>query len=356
MSLDLDATTLVATARALVAGDRGLLAIDESVRTCDARFSRVGIPQTPDRRRAYRELIVTTPRLAQSISGVILADETIRQRTSDGRSFVGASVEAGLIPGVKVDLGAKPLAAHPGETVTEGLDGLRERLQTYVQLGARFAKWRAVLSIGKHIPSAGCVEANAHALARYASLCQESAIVPVVETDVLMDGDHSLAKCGRTTESVLHALFVALRAQGVLLEGMILKPSMVVPGIGCAVVHSSSEIADATVECLLRTVPAAVPGVTFLSGGQSGPAASERLNAMNLRFRGRLPWALSFSFARAIQQPAMELWNGEDSRAAIAQEALSHRARCDAAARRGEYDARLDTWSVSFSQRVANGF
>ena len=334
---------LIATARALVAGDKGLLAIDESNPTCNKRFAKVGIPQTEEARRAYRELIVTTPRLGECISGVIFYDETIRQRKKDGTPFVTVITTAGMIPGIKVDTGAKGLAGHPGEKITEGLDALRERLAQYGQLGARFAKWRAVIAIGDGLPSRGCIEANAQALARYAALCQEAGLVPVVEPEVLMTGEHSLVRCGEVTQEVLTAIFNHLYTQRVLLEGMILKPNMVLPGLTCPKQATVDEVADATVTCLLRVVPAAVPGVAFLSGGQSGELASAHLNAMNIRGKSRLPWALTFSFARALQQPALEIWQGKEVNVWAAQLALYHRAQCDRAARRGTYDAAMET-------------
>jgi fructose-bisphosphate aldolase class I len=251
-------------------------------------------------------------------------------------------MNAGIIPGIKVDTGAKDMAGHPGEKVTEGLDGLRERLAEYSKMGARFAKWRAVIAVGDSIPSRGCVEANAHALARYAGLCQEAGLVPVVEPEVLMDGEHTLERCREVTEEVLRTVFSQLYTQRVALEGMILKPNMVVPGLTCPKQETVDEVADATVGCLLRAVPAAVPGIAFLSGGQSGELASARLNAMNARFKSRLPWALAFSFARAIQQPALEIWRGEEANVQAAQKALYHRARCNRAARRGQYDAAME--------------
>ena len=234
------------------------------------------------------------------------------------------------------------MAAHPGEKITEGLDGLRDRLAEYSQMGARFAKWRAVIAVGDGIPSRGCIEANAHALARYAALCQEAGMVPIVEPEVLMDGDHTLKRCRRVTEEVLRAVFNHLYTQGVMLEGMILKPNMVLPGLTCSKQETVDEVADATVKCLLQAVPAAVPGVAFLSGGQSAELASARLNAMNVRFKSRLPWALAFSFARAIQQPALEIWRGEESHVLAAQQALVHRARCNRAARRSQYNAAME--------------
>jgi fructose-bisphosphate aldolase class I len=336
---------LINTARALVAKDKGLLAMDESNPTCDKRFAKQGIPQTEAARRAYRELIITTPRLGECISGTILYDETIRQRKKDGTLFIKAIIDAGIIPGIKVDIGAKELAGHPGEKITEGLDGLRDRLKEYFQMGARFAKWRAVITVGDRIPSQGCVEANAQALARYAALCQEAGLVPVVEPEVLMEGDHSLERCRELTEELLRAVFAHLYVQRVTLEGMILKPNMVLPGLLCAKQEDVDTVADATIGSLLRVVPAAVPGVAFLSGGQSCELASARLNAMNTRFKSRLPWAVAFSFARAIQQPALELWKGKDENVVAAQQALYHRARCNRAARRGEYQAAMEkTW------------
>jgi len=333
---------LIGTSKTLVADDKGLLAMDESNSTCNKRFAGLGIPQTEEARRAYRELIVTTPGLGECISGAILYDETIRQRKKDGTPFVKVLTDAGIIPGIKVDTGAKDMAGHPGEKITEGLDGLRDRLAEYAQMGARFAKWRAVIALGDSIPSRGCIEANAQALARYAALCQEAGLVPVVEPEVLMDGEHTLDRCGEVTEKVLRTVFNQLYTQGVMLEGMILKPNMVLPGKDCSKQDSVEEVADATVTCLLRTVPAAVPGIAFLSGGQPYELASARLNTMNVRFKSRLPWALAFSFARAIQQPALEIWHGEEARVLAAQQALVHRARCNRAARRGEYNAAME--------------
>lgn len=333
---------LIDTARTLVAGDKGLLAMDESNPTCDKRFAGLGIPRTEEARRAYRELIVTTPGLGECISGVILYDETIRQRKHDGTPFVKVITDAGIIPGIKVDTGAKDLPGHPGEKITEGLDGLRDRLAEYSQMGARFAKWRAVIAVGDGIPGRGCLEGNAHALARYAALCQEAGLVPVVEPEVLMDGEHTLERCFETTEEVLRTVFNQLFIQRVMLEGIILKPNMVLPGLTCPRQETVVEVADATVKCLLRAVPAAVPGIAFLSGGQSGELASARLNAMNVGFKSRLPWALAFSFARAIQQPAMEIWRGEENNVLAAQRALVHRARCNRAARRGQYTAEME--------------
>jgi fructose-bisphosphate aldolase class I len=334
--------TLINTAQALVADSRGLLAMDESNATCNKRFAKLGIPQTAEARRAYRDLIVTAPGLAESISGAILYDETVRQTTRDGTPFVEAVVAAGMIPGIKVDAGAIALAAHPGEKITEGLDGLRERLAEYASLGLRFAKWRAVIVIGDGMPSRASIAANAHALARYAALCQEAGLVPIVEPEVLMDGDHTLARCLDATTATLHAVFDQLHLQGVQLEGMLLKPNMVLPGLACAQQDAVDAVADATVNCFLRTVPAAVAGIAFLSGGQEAMVASARLNAMNQRFKSRLPWALTFSFSRAIQQPALDIWAGHDGNVHAAQAALLHRARCNRAARRGEYDSTME--------------
>ena len=340
------AQTLIDTASALVAGDKGLLAMDESNATCNKRFAALGIPQTEAARRDWRELIVTAPGLGESISGAILFDETIRQRTDAGKPFAQALSDVGIVPGIKVDMGAKPLAGHPGETVTEGLDGLRERLAEYAGMGARFAKWRGVIAIadgpGAGLPTPACIDVNAHALARYAALCQEAGLVPIVEPEVLMDGGHSLARCAEVTEEVLHRTFAQLLAQGVLLEGMLLKPNMVLPGEKAATQDSVEAVADATVACLLRAVPAAVPGVAFLSGGQSAQLASARLDAMKTRHKSRLPWALTLSFSRAVQQPALDAWKGDAANVAEAQQALVFRARCNQAARRGGYDAKRD--------------
>lgn len=338
----MNAPALIETAKRLFAGDKGLLAMDESNPTCNKRFARVGISQTEEARRAYREMIVTTPRLGECISGVILYDETIRQRKKDGTPFLKVLADTGIIPGIKVDTGAKDLAGHQGEKATEGLDGLRSRLQEYCEIGARFAKWRAVIAIGESIPSRGCIEANAQALARYAALCQEAGLVPIVEPEVLMDGEHSLGRCSEATADVLRTVFNKLYTQRVMLEGMILKPNMMLPGLSCPRQETVDEVADATVGCLLRTVPAAVPGIAFLSGGQPDELASARLNAMNLRYKSRMPWALAFSFARAIQQPALEIWQGKEVNVLAAQRALYHRAKCNLAARRGEYTPAME--------------
>lgn len=333
---------LIEIAKSLVVHDKGILAMDESNPSCNKRFAALGIPQTEEARRAYREMIVTTPGLSDCINGAILYDETIRQTLADGTPFIQAVTNAGIIPGIKVDGGAKNMAAHPGEKITEGLDGLRERLNEYSKMGLRFAKWRAVIAIGDGIPTHGCIDANAHALARYAALCQEAGLVPIVEPEVLMDGDHSLERCFEVTEEVLHVVFNQLYKQDVLLEGMILKPNMILPGLSCPAQASVDEVADATVKCLLRTVPAAVPGIAFLSGGQTSEQASARLNAMNFKFKSQLPWELAFSFARAIQQPAMTIWNGKETNVAEAQKTLLHRAECNRAARQGKYTVEME--------------
>ena len=347
---------LVGTARSMMAAGKGLLAMDESTGTCNRRFAAAGIPQTEEARRAYRELLVCTPGLGQHISGAILFDETIRQQTTDGVPFVQVLGEAGIVVGIKVDMGAKPLAGHPGELVTEGLDGLRGRLEEYFAMGARFAKWRGVLKIGAGLPGSACIAANAHALARYAALCQEASLVPIVEPEVLMDGAHTLARCGEVTTEVLREVFEQLHGQGVVLEAMILKPNMVLPGMSSPDPASLDEVARATIECLLRTVPAAVAGVAFLSGGQPAQLATARLNAMHLQSTARgpsqqvrsrdVPWPLTFSFGRALQQPALSLWAGNEANRVDAQRALLHRARCNGAATRGDYDATMDVEDV----------
>ena len=333
---------LIETAKVLVSNDKGILAMDESNPTCNKRFAALEIPQTEEARCAYREMIVTTSGLSKSISGAILYDETIRQHLTDGTPFVKAVINAGIIPGIKVDSGAKELAGHPGEKISEGLDGLRDRLKEYAQMGLRFAKWRAVIAIGNGIPSRACIETNSHALARYAALCQEAGLVPIVEPEVLMDGDHTMQRCLEVTEEVLKMVFNQLYIQGVLLEGMLLKPNMILPGLTCPQQESVEEVADATVKCFMRVVPAAVQGITFLSGGQSPELASARLNAMNVRFKSHLPWALAFSFARAIQQPAMNIWKGKKTNVPQAQKALFNQALCNLQARRGEYNNQME--------------
>ncbi len=328
-------------ARAMVAPGRGILAMDESHPTCNKRFEKLGIPTTEDMRRAYRDMLVTAPGLSDYISGTILFDETIRQQTLDGTPFAEHLNKNGIIPGIKVDAGAKVLAGHKSEKITEGLDGLRERFEEYHSLGARFSKWRAVITIGDQIPSWACVEANAHALARYAHLSQEAGIVPIVEPEVLMDGDHSIERCYEVTDLTQRIVFLQLKNQGVLLEGMVLKPSMVISG---ALVNNRADtnaVAEQTVRCLLSNVPAAVPGIAFLSGGQSDEEASAHLNAMN-SLGIQLPWALTFSYGRALQQTAMQAWNGEDAKVNKAQQALLWRAGCNGSAALGKYSDAME--------------
>jgi fructose-bisphosphate aldolase class I len=334
--------TLADTAHSLVGCGKGLLAMDESNPTCNKRFAALNIPETESARRDWRDLIVTTPGLGDSISGAILYDETIRQRKKDGTAFIRVLDDAGIIPGIKVDTGAKDLAGFPGESITEGLDGLRDRLRDYAAMGARFAKWRAVIAVSNGLPSGGCIQANAQALARYAALCQEADLVPVVEPEVLMAGSHSMERCRQITEAVLLAVFQHLRTQRVVLEGVILKPSMVLPGLDCRNQETVEQVAKTTISTLLRVVPAAVAGIAFLSGGQSAELASARLNAMNVTAAPGRPWPLVFSFARAIQQPALEFWQGDERRVSDAQHILAHRARCNAAASRGVYTAAME--------------
>jgi len=325
------------TALALMADGKGLLAMDESSPTCNKRFALYDIPQTPEKRRDYRELLVTSPGLPQYISGVILYEETVRQLTSKGKPFVDVTEHAGIVPGIKVDKGTIDLLNSPGEKITEGLHGLRARLIDFSSMGLRFAKWRAVFSIGEGIPTEECIEANTQLLARYAALCQEAGLVPIVEPEVLMEGNHSMDECFQVTERVLKSLFYALYKQRVLLEGVILKPNMVLPGLDCPDQHSVAETAAASVKCLLRCVPAAVPGIAFLSGGQDGELATERLNQMNLKYGSELPWPLTFSFSRAIQLPVLERWKGKPENTTEAQEILLYKAKCNSLARKGEY-------------------
>lgn len=338
----MSATQLFETVRRLMADHKGLLAMDESTPTCDKRFAALGIPQNEETRRAYRELIVTAPGLGDSVSGAILYDETIRQKTSNGTPMAQALEQAGIIPGIKVDEGTEDLPGHPGEKMTAGLDGLRKRLEEYASLGARFAKWRAVITIGDGIPSQACLNANATILALYAAICQDVGIVPIVEPEVLMDGNHTIEQCAKVTQETLHTVFDRLYQQRVSLEGMLLKPNMVLPALDYPKQASAEEVADVTVNTFLRTVPAAVGGIAFLSGGQPAEPASARLNAMHVRFKSRMPWPLTFSFSRAIQQPALELWAGQSASRNAAQQALVHRANCNRAANRGEYSAAME--------------
>ncbi len=325
----------------LFTNNKGLLAMDESTGTCNKRFVAAGIPQTIEMRRSYRELIITTPGLNESIGGAILYDETIRQQTKDGIPFTDKLIKAGIIPGIKVDTGAKPMARFPNEKITEGLDGLRKRLEEYKKIGARFAKWRAVITIGDGIPTKACIEANVHALARYASLCQEADIVPIVEPEVLMTGNHSIQQCYDVTEEVLKILFYQLYQFKIDFEGMILKPNMIIGGTESAIQNSVDEVVDATVNCLFASVPASMPAIAFLSGGQSPEKATEHLNAINKNFKNHLPWIVTFSFARAIQQPALDLWKGKEANVEEAQKLLYKRAKLDHEARQGQYHTLL---------------
>jgi fructose-bisphosphate aldolase class I len=333
----------------LTEGDKGLLAMDESRATCNKRFKKLGIPQTKEYRRMYRELIVTTPNLSDYIGGAILFDETIRQRSADGRFLVDILISNNIIPGIKVDEGTVALAGFPSEKITEGLDGLRKRLGSYYALGARFAKWRAVISIGEHTPTAGSVYANCHLLARYAALCQEAGLVPIVEPEVLMNGKHSIETCAVVTRMALNTLFDELYKQRVDLEAIILKPNMVLPGLDDEIQPDAGTVADATVLCLLETVPASVPAITFLSGGQSAKQATERLNAMHVRYRHSIPWKLTYSYSRALQQPALEMWNGLAENVIHAQQLLLARVAFNSAANRGAYDDLLEG-DVSLTQ------
>lgn len=328
---------LAETARAMVAPGKGIIAIDESSSTCQKRFDGVGIECTEENRRAYRELLLTAPRANEHLSGAILFDETIRQSTRSGIPFAKVMADNGMIPGIKVDKGTHPLAGFPGEVVTEGLDGLRDRLKEYYKLGARFAKWRAVINIGEDIPSGTCIEANSHALARYAALCQEQGLVPMVEPEVLMDGDHDIETCYEVTEVVLRSLFDALYNQNVMLEGTILKASMVVPGKDCPEQASVEEVAESTLMCLKSAVPAILPGIVFLSGGQSDEDATAHLDAMNRM--GPNPWPLSFSYGRAMQQAALKLWAQDmTGNFAKAQQTVYERARANGLAALGQWE------------------
>ncbi|HEY4646517.1 MAG TPA: class I fructose-bisphosphate aldolase [Steroidobacteraceae bacterium] len=335
------ATELDTIARAMVAKDKGILAADESSGTIKKRFDKIKIESTEENRRTYRELLFTTPGASDYISGVILYDETIRQKTRDGVPFAEYLTRNGMIPGIKVDLGAKPLAGFPGETITEGLDGLRERLAEYRKLGAKFAKWRAVIDIAAGIPTRFCIEANAHALARYAALCQEAGIVPIVEPEVLMDGAHTIERCEEVTDDSLEAVFAQLYAHRIRFEGMVLKPNMVISGMKCPTRAGAEQVAEATVRCLKRHVPAAVPGIAFLSGGQGAEEATEHLSLMNQL--GPVPWELSFSYGRALQAPALDAWRGQTGNFAAGQKALFKRAKLNGLARSGRYVAGLES-------------
>jgi fructose-bisphosphate aldolase class I len=332
---------LESIARKLVAPGKGILAADESSGTIEKRLKSINVPSTEENRRMYREILFTTSDAGEFISGVILFDETIRQKTRAGRTFVEALQQQGIIPGIKVDKGAKPMAYFPGEKITEGLDGLRDRLAEYRQLGARFAKWRAVITIGEKIPTRTCIASNAEALARYAALCQEADLVPIVEPEVLMDGAHTIERHFEVTQQTLETVFHALYKHRVALEGILLKPNMVLSGKECPQQASVREVAEATVRCMKHVVPAAVPGLVFLSGGQTDLQATEHLNAMNRL--NQVPWQLSFSFGRALQAPVLKAWKGDPAKVADAQQAFHHRALCNSKARFGKYTEEMET-------------
>ena len=332
---------LETVARKLVAPGKGILAADESSGTIEKRLKSINVPSTEENRRAYRELLFTTKGAGEFISGVILFDETIRQKASDGRSFVQVLEEQGIVPGIKVDKGAKAMANFSGEKITEGLDGLRERVGEYRKLGTRFAKWRAVITIGEGIPTRGCIDSNAEALARYAAICQEGDLVPIVEPEVLMDGAHTIERHFEVTEQTLRSVFDHLADHRVALEGILLKPNMVLSGKECSQQASVDEVAETTVRCMKRAVPAAVPGLVFLSGGQTDQQATEHLNAMNCM--ENLPWQLSFSYGRALQAPVLKAWKGDAANVSAAQTAFHHRAWCNSKARFGKYNEDMET-------------
>jgi fructose-bisphosphate aldolase class I len=325
----------------MVASGKGILAIDESLPTIKKRFDSINIESTEENRRAYRDMLITAPGAGDYISGMILFDETIRQSTSTGVPFPKALMDQGIMPGIKVDAGARELAGHPGEKVTEGLDKLRERLAEYKEMGARFAKWRAVITIGDNIPSSACIEANAHALTRYAALCQEAGIVPVVEPETLMDADNTIETCYNVTERTLITLFNELYRQGVAFEHTILKVNMVISGKKCPVQAGVQEVADQTVRCLLNTVPASIPGIVFLSGGQSSTLATVHLNAMNASYKD-LPWPLSFSYGRALQENALKTWAGKAENVENATRVLLHREKMNGLACLGKYSEQME--------------
>lgn len=334
--------SLEAVARAMVAPGRGILAADESTGTIEKRFAGIKVESTEENRRAYRDMLFSAKGLGQYISGVILYDETIRQKSADGTPFVELLAKNGILPGIKVDTGTKDLALCPGEKVTEGLDNLAKRCAEYVKIGAKFAKWRAVITIGGGIPSATCIAANAHALARYAAICQAAGLVPIVEPEVLMDGDHTIERCEEVTEWTLNAVYEALPLHRVGLEQSVLKPSMVISGKDCPKQAGVEEVAERTVKILKRTVPAAVAGIVFLSGGQSDEVATAHLNAMNQAYAGKVPWPLSFSYGRALQQPSLKVWKGAAANVATAQAALLRRARMNSLACQGRYSAGME--------------
>jgi fructose-bisphosphate aldolase, class I len=333
--------SLEATAMALVAEGKGILAADETVGTISKRFESLKISSTEESRRTYREMLFTCPGVSEFISGVIMYDETIRQKDSQGNPLAEVCTRLGIIPGIKVDTGAKDLAGSPGEKVTEGLDGLRDRLSDYYKMGARFAKWRAVIRITDSLPTQACLSVNAHALGRYAALCQEQGLVPIVEPEVLMDGSHTIDRCGEVTGQVLHSVFNAIYDQRISLESMLLKPNMVISGKECSKQASVQEVAQATLQCLSYHVPAAVPGIVFLSGGQHDRLATAHLHAINT-LASRKPWKISFSYGRALQDPALEAWHGESKNIQAGQQALYHRAKCNGAASCGKYTEELE--------------
>jgi fructose-bisphosphate aldolase, class I len=341
----MDVQQLQSTAQALVAQGKGILAADESTGTIKKRLDSIGVESTENTRREYRELLFTTEGAEEFISGVILYDETIRQSASDGTPFPKVLESRGIIPGIKVDMGAKPLALTDGETITEGLDGLRDRLEEYRELGARFAKWRATYSIAADKPSEYCVWTNAHALARYAALCQEAGLVPIVEPEVLQDGTHTIAESRKATGRVLQAVYTELHDQRLDFRGTLLKPNMVLSGYEASDRASADEVADVTLECFYKHVPAAVPGIVFLSGGQSDEDATANLNAMNAR--GPHPWQLSFSYGRALQAPALKAWGGKEENVEVAQRAYYHRAKMNSAARTGMYAPEMEREAVT---------
>ena len=338
---------LIRNANLMVAKGKGILAADESTPTCTKRFRSIGVDSTEVKRNEYRDMLLTTPNMEEYISGVIFYDETLRQSTlNDNTPFIKHLLDKGVIPGIKVDMGAKLLSGHEDEKVTEGLDGLRERLAEYYEMGARFAKWRAVITIGDGIPTQACYEANAHALARYASLCQEAGIVPIVEPEVLMDGTHTIDQCFEVTVTAQKEVFKQLATQDVMLEGIVLKPNMVVSGTECPQQASIEEVATRTIECLKSTVPATVPGVAFLSGGQNSEDATAHLNMMNVKFGDDIPWNLTYSYGRALQQSALNTWLGETSNVLAAQEAFFQRAKLNGLASKGEYSESMEGVAV----------
>jgi fructose-bisphosphate aldolase class I len=328
---------LIMTAEAMVADDKGLVAIDESVATLNKRFEAAGIPQTEEYRRAYREVLITTPGIGEYINGAILFDETVYQQTLSGTPFIEALNNAGVIPGIKLDEGTEDLPGSPAEKVTKGLDDLAERLMAYGKLGLRFAKWRAVILIDGSLPTEACIVSNAHALARYAAACQQAGIVPIVEPEVIMDGGHTIERCAEVTEWALRELFNQLHILKVELRGLILKPNMVLPGKDAREKAGADQVAKLTVECLLNAVPAAVAGIAFLSGGQDPESASRNLNAINLNYKTELPWPVTYSFSRALHQPALEIWSGKEENVKAAQESFLELGKANKAARKGEF-------------------